>query len=382
MLGTAEQLTQLGQISAQLLDGMDVVAVTGPAGPGLIRWARGRSCAVLAVVTSAAQVPLALAGGVDGVLASAEAGLASLHGVDAVLSDTGPQRLVTSVTAARQAFAAGADLVLYDVQAMLADLVRTLPQGRADTMSPPEREPLVLLSGMLGDATLWDSVAPLVTDLVSPWPARIDLDDSVPEMAASVLAQAPPRFALCGHSLGAVVALEIVRRAPERVSRLVLLNASARGPVDAQLQAWDRWRRRTVDGEFAQIVAELAAATLPPSRRSDASLVAANARMAGSVGAEGFLRQLAAQATRPDSRSSLGSIQVPVLVLSGEQDDVCPPARQHELAQACPPAELVSMPGCGHMIPLESPAALAGHLRNWLTREQAAAPGAGSVPAH
>jgi pimeloyl-ACP methyl ester carboxylesterase len=229
------------------------------------------------------------------------------------------------------------------------------------------REPVVLLSGMLGDERLWDDVSARLADVALPWPARIDLDDSVPEMASSVLAVAPSRFALAGHSLGAIVALEVVRRAPERVSRLALLNASARGASEEQLAAWSTARARTENGEFADVAGELARATLGAAHRDDA-LVARNGRMAETVGAEGLLRQLAAQATRPESRPSLAAIDVPVLVLSGEDDTICPPALQRELAELSPAAELVSIAGCGHMAPLEDPEAVAGHLRRWLGR--------------
>ena len=233
-------------------------------------------------------------------------------------------------------------------------------------MTAVERQPLVLLSGMLGDESLWAGVAARLDDVALPWPSRIDLDDSVPEMAASVLAQAPRRFALAGHSLGAIVALEIVRQVPERVTRLALLNASARGPAEAQLTAWASLHRRTVDGEFAQVSAELALATLPASGRGDAALVRANARMAETVGAAGFLRQLSAQSTRPDSRDHLGAIDVPVLVVSGDLDEVCPPALQRELVDGCAHAELVSLP-LGHMSPLEDADAVSASLRAWLT---------------
>ncbi len=228
----------------------------------------------------------------------------------------------------------------------------------------PTRPPLVLLSGMLGTGALWDGVSPAVNDVVLPWPCRIDLDDSVPEMAASVLAEAPPRFALCGHSLGAIVALEIMRRAAHRVSRLVLIAASARGPAREQQQAWSDWRVRTEQGAFTEIADDLARATLAPVRRGDARLVAANTRMAQTVGAAGFLRQLRAQITRPDSLDSLARIDVPVLILAGELDEICPPPLQQELAQRCPQAELVTVVGGGHTLPLECPAEVAAALRN------------------
>jgi len=228
------------------------------------------------------------------------------------------------------------------------------------------REPLVLLSGMLGSGALWDVVSPALDDLVLPWPCRIDLDDSVAEMAASVLAEAPLRFALCGHSLGAVVALEIMRREPQRVRRLVLIGATARGPTPEQQQAWSDWRGRTERGGFTAVADELARATLAPARRSDAGLVAVNTRMAHAVGAAGFRRQLRAQTTRPDSLDSLGQLDVPVLVLAGERDGICPPPLQQEIVQRCPRAGLVTIEGGGHMLPLESPAEVAAALRSAL----------------
>lgn len=226
-----------------------------------------------------------------------------------------------------------------------------------------ERPPLVLLAGMLGDAGLWDEVARRLNDRVRPWPIRIDLDDSIAELATSVLAQAPERFVLAGHSLGGIVALEVQRQAPERVLGLVLLNASGRAPSEAQQQAWTEWRRRTDAGDFDRIVDELASATLAPA---NAALKSANARMARSVGPDGFRRQLQAQSTRPDSLARLPSIAVPVLVLSGAQDEICPRALQQELSGGLPHAELVEVPGAGHMLPLEAPDAVADRLRRWL----------------
>jgi pimeloyl-ACP methyl ester carboxylesterase len=231
----------------------------------------------------------------------------------------------------------------------------------------PPPDPLVAISGMLGDASLWNGVIRELGDDVTTCPTGIDEDDSVPAMAATVLSAAPQRFALVGHSLGAVVAMEVMRQAPERVSRLALANASGRAPSPAQQATWSGWRQRTLDGEFADIASELAAATLARSRRDSADLLAANLAMARGVGPAGFLRQLAAQSTRPDSRSRLRAIEVPVVVLSGSEDEICPPALQQELVEHCRQAELATIAGGGHMLPLECPDAVADHLRRWLS---------------
>jgi 4-hydroxy-2-oxoheptanedioate aldolase len=231
------------------------------------------------------------------------------------------------------------------------------------------REPLVLLPGMLGDASLWDEVAPALADVAAVRFARIDFDDSIPAMAETVLAAAPERFALAGHSLGAIVALEVVRQTPHRVTRLALLNASARPADDAQLTAWAAMR----EGDFTRVAREFAHAN---ARNGSDAAADARARavkrieaMARAVGPRGHARQLSAQATRPDSRPSLNAIGVPTLIVSGSDDAICPPPLQEELAAAIPGARRVVIEGAGHMAALDQAAAVAAHLKTWLETE-------------
>jgi pimeloyl-ACP methyl ester carboxylesterase len=228
-------------------------------------------------------------------------------------------------------------------------------------------EPLVLIPGMLGDADVWDDVAALLAGHAASQVCRIDLDDSVPEMAESVLAAASEQFALAGHSLGAIVALEVVRRAPQRVARLALLNSSARPASAKQLTEWATLAERTMAGGFPRIARELALANLPEIRRGDSELVDRLQRMALGIGASGFLRQLRAQATRPDSRPGLAAITVATLVVSGALDQVSPCELQQELAAGIAGSRLVIIEAAGHMSMLEAPAALADAMKTWLS---------------
>lgn len=380
--------------------GMDFVVVpAGRAGVAL----SGGALPVLAEVDSADAARVALRAGADGLVVVGPAavgpildavrGSAGWSGAVLVLGGAehldlpdddaviaGRARLVASAAEARAAGGSGTDAVIVDVAAATDRLLAEVASLRSSVLGPRDaagRPPLVLLSGMLGDATLWDGVAAQLGDVVLPWPARIDRDDSVGEMAASVLAEAPPRFLLAGHSLGGIVALEILRRAPQRVTGVVLVCSSARGAVDAQLRAWQRLRARCEAGEFADVAEEMARATLPVERHEDADLLDRNEQMAWTVGDEGFLRQLAAQATRPDSLDSLPAIRVPVLVLSGGRDEVCPPHLQQEIVDRCPDAELVTVASGGHMLPLECPDQVAAAVAGWLTRSGL---GAGRMP--
>lgn len=249
------------------------------------------------------------------------------------------------------------------VHAALAGAVR---ETAASASAEGGREPLVLLPGMLGDARLWDGVAPLLEERAAARIGRIDLDDSVAEMAESVLVSSPGQFAIAGHSLGAIVALEAVRRAPERVTRLALLNATARPPSEAQLEAWAALRERTEAGAFAALARDFARANLPEQGSRDPTLVACVEAMALGVGAPGFLRQLSAQRMRPDLRPTLPAVAVPTLVLTGAEDDVCPRAMQDEIAAGISGAAHVTVDGVGHMTPLEAPATVAEQLLAWL----------------
>lgn len=275
--------------------------------------------------------------------------------------------IVGSPAAAGAAFGAGDTAVTYNLQLALGQLFSGLAAARPGPAvdATPTREPLIVLPGMLGDATVWDDVAAELIDVALPQVGRIDLDDSVAEMAGTVLAAAPQRFALAGHSLGAIVALEIMRQAPERVTRLALLNTGGHAPYPEQLRAWAALLDR-VDDEFDGIAAKLAAETLPLDRRAD--LLARNEKMAYNIGPDGLRRQLVAQLGRTSYSDEVGAYQAPVLILSGGLDDVCPPERQDDLHRHCPQAERVTLDDAGHMSPLERPGEVAAALRAWLAR--------------
>jgi pimeloyl-ACP methyl ester carboxylesterase len=229
-----------------------------------------------------------------------------------------------------------------------------------------EDEPLVLLPGMGCSAALWSGVEGGLARLPGGGPRIVhdplDADD-LEAAVTDLLARLPPRFALAGLSLGGIVAMALVRRAPERVTRLALLSTNARGPSEAQYAAWRDQRDALARGRPARALQEDLLGVLLARPRPE--LEAWTLAMADGVGATTFDRQLALQATRVDERPALGAVRVPTLVLAGERDALCPVERHEEIRDRVPGARLEVLAGCGHLSPLEEPDAVATALGRW-----------------
>lgn len=234
----------------------------------------------------------------------------------------------------------------------------------ATSISPPE--PLVLVPGLNCTGELY---APQWRDLGvgrAVMVADHRQDESLAAIVGRMLAVAPPRFALAGLSMGGYIAFEVMRQAPERVTRLALLDTSAK-PATPETNAL---RQDMIDlassGPFDKVVAMLWMRLVAPARREDQALREVVRRMATETGPDGFIRQQRAIMGRPDSRPGLGAIRVPTLVLVGAEDILTPPAEAEEIAGGIPGSRLVIVPGAGHLATLEAPDIVTAAMRDWL----------------
>ena len=229
-----------------------------------------------------------------------------------------------------------------------------------------DNPPLLFLPGLLCDRALWENQTRHLADIAESRVMDLTRADSVEALAAGVLDQAPPRFALAGLSMGGYVAMEIMRRAPERVLRLALVDTTARPDSDDQ-----RSRRRGLivlarSGKFRGVTPRLLPLLIHPDRQADQELTTTVMAMAERVGQEAFIRQQTAIMARPDSRPGLAAVSCPTLVVGGREDALTPPALVGEIADHIPGARLVLIEECGHLPPLERPHALSALLRHWL----------------
>lgn len=227
--------------------------------------------------------------------------------------------------------------------------------------------PLLLLPGLLSDATIWAAQVAAFRDL-DPRVADYGDADSLALMAERALTGAPDRVSLAGHSMGARVALEVMRIAPERIERLALLDTGIHTVSPGEPEK----RRRLIDLARAEGMERMVAEWLPPMvhprLRHNGVFMAPLKRMAVSAGRARFEAQIAALLGRPEVESLLASIACPTLVGVGRQDEWSPVAQHEEMAALIPGAVLAVFEESGHMAPVEAPDQVNRALRRWLAR--------------
>lgn len=234
-----------------------------------------------------------------------------------------------------------------------------------------DRELLVLVPGLVCDAEVWrGQINTLAADRQVLVPEH-GLADTLGGMAEAILAAAPRRFALAGHSMGGRVALEILARAPERVSRLALLDTgfeSLAAGESGERERAGRYRLRDLGRTegMSALGKDWVRGMVHPARLADAPLIDRIVAMISRAPLAQFEAQTEALLSRPDRMALLSQIRVPTLVLCGREDGWSPPARHEEMARRIGGAKLVIVPDCGHMCTMERPAAVTSALQAWL----------------
>ncbi|MEK6211910.1 MAG: alpha/beta fold hydrolase [Pseudomonadota bacterium] len=231
------------------------------------------------------------------------------------------------------------------------------------------KQPLVLLPGLLCDAALWEPQLSDLADIADFFVADLSEHETMKDMAASVLRDAPwKEFALAGLSMGGYVALEVMRQAPQRVTRLALLDSRARPETPDETERRQQLMKLAqTERGFTPVTSRMLPLMLHPSRVKDARLTKTVRDMAERTGVEAYLRQQRAIISRPDFRPELPKIKCPALVLCGRQDQLTPPECSEEMASAIPGAKLVVVEECGHLSTLERPDEVNEAMRAWLT---------------
>ena len=227
-------------------------------------------------------------------------------------------------------------------------------------------EALVLLPDILCDARLYGPQLAAFSKTHAITIAPVTGGDRIEEIASNLLDVLPRRFALGGLGLGACTAMEIVRRAPDRVTRIALMNASAFAETPEAAADFEPVITKARAGNLQGF----ATGIIPPDTLAPGpmrgEIMALVHDMADHLGKDVLIRQARALQRRRDYQAVLRKITMPALVLCGASDGPAPVKRHSFLADLIPYAELCVIEGAGRLPPLEQPDLVTDALLSWL----------------
>ena len=225
---------------------------------------------------------------------------------------------------------------------------------------------IVFIPSQLLTAELWAPQMAAFKGKAGCTVANNSRTDTIAGIAAGLLADAPKTFSLCAHGMGGFVAFEVLRQAPERVEKLILVSTLASADTPAQTARRMGYLKLVEAGDFAKVVEERIPMMIPAERRGDAALVGLVRKMASDTGAEAFLRQQKAIMGRIDSRPSLENIRCPTLLIYGRFDGISTLDHQQEMLTGIKNARLEIVEDSGHLVPIERPEKASALIGNWV----------------
>ena len=228
------------------------------------------------------------------------------------------------------------------------------------------QEPLVLVPGMMCDARLF---SPQLAVFSAERPVMVIPPTGAQTMSAlarGILEHAPPCFALAGLSLGGIVAMEMIRQAPERVTRLALMDTNPRSDPPKLAPIREAQVRKALAGGLGDVMRD----EMKPNYLADGprrtEILDLCMEMSEAMGPDVFAQQSKAIQTRPDQCETLKAVAVPTLVLCGEDDRLCPVERHELMHDLIETSRLVIIPKAGHLPTLEHPQLTNEALKEWL----------------
>ncbi|OSQ47869.1 alpha/beta fold hydrolase [Marivita geojedonensis] len=227
-------------------------------------------------------------------------------------------------------------------------------------------EPVVFLPGMMCDARLFEPQIRAFSATHPVMVAPITQGQRIEEIASGLLPLLPAKFALAGLSMGGIVAMEILRRAPERVLRVALMDTNCLAETPQVAANREPQIVKVKSGKLTEVMRdELKPNYLAPGPRRPAVLQTVM-DMAHTLGPDAFVRQSRALQRRRDQQGTLRRIHQPTLVLCGAHDALCPVKRHSVMAELIPHARLVVLDDAGHLPTLETPDETNDALWEWL----------------
>lgn len=228
-------------------------------------------------------------------------------------------------------------------------------------------EPLLLLPGMMCDARLFAQQIALFSInrpvMVAPLTGRT----SIAELAEDILSHAPARFALAGLSMGGIAAMEMIKRAPERITRLALLDTNPVAELADRAVERDAQIERVRAGGLRPVMRDEMKPNYLSEGPNKGRILDLCMAMSEALGEGVFVEQSVALQQRPDQCDTLRDVRVPTLILCGEEDTLCPIGAHELMRDLISGARLAVIPKAGHLPVLEQPERTNEELERWLS---------------
>lgn len=227
-------------------------------------------------------------------------------------------------------------------------------------------EAILFLPGLFCDARLFTAQVTALSRETVVMMGSSASHERVEEMASDLLVKMPPKFAVLGHCVGGAVAMEILRRAPERVTRVALMSVQPLSETPQEAANREALIVAARAGRLEDAIAgEIGLQNLAPTTaRND--VYARLTAMAKASGQDAYLRQARAMQRRKDQQATLRRIKQPALVICGEYDQITPVRRHEFMAELIPYAKMEIVPNAGHLPPMEQPGLVTDILRDWM----------------
>lgn len=226
--------------------------------------------------------------------------------------------------------------------------------------------PLVLLPALLCNAGLFIHQIKALEETADIFVPDLGLDTDIGATAARILSQAPRRFVLGGISMGGYTAFEILRRAPERIAGLILMDTNTAPDSQAAKQKRLEMIETAETGGIDAVIDAALLNIISPAHRDNDIIRHILVHMARSTGVRKYANEQKVIMSRPDSADTLKNIKCPALVLGGAQDALSPPDAMEKIAAAMPNAVHAVIAHSGHLPPVENPAAVTAAFRAFL----------------
>ena len=226
--------------------------------------------------------------------------------------------------------------------------------------------PLVFIPGMMCDSRLFQ---PQISEFSKQYLVCITpviYSDSIEKISFEILRQLPPKFTLIGLSMGGILAMEIIKKAPERVMKIVLMDTNFKSETSETKSKRIPQIKLVNEGKLEAVMKKQILQNYLVKNKKNQKILELCLKMAKELGKEIFINQSKALAARKNYKEILKKIKVPSLIICGRYDRLCPIEVHREMESLIKYSTLEIIPDAAHLPTLEQPSYLNKILKEWL----------------